>query len=634
MKSRLIYLVKIYLFMVFMLVIAKPVFMLCNHANQTFTGSDMLAVIGHGLSLDLSTALYLILFPFLVAFLSVWTWHWNPLRQILKIYYAVAAFVLSLAFVADTSLYKFWGFKLDASVIPYLSTPKEAFASVSVWNILLRILIIAVLTVIIYFILVWLTPQQKEHRRSIGFVSYSRRTTSSSRFSISPIKKIGQRLVATVVFLLMIPLIVIGLRGGLNVSTSNVGQVYFSQNQFLNHSAVNPFFSFVSSFGKTVTVKESKSQYNYFSEKDLKKQLAGLFDTRSVNPQMLLNTQRPNIVLIILEGCGSIFTEANNNGHVTPNLTKLMNEGVYFTSCIANSWRTDRGMVSILSGYPAFPDKSVMKMAQKCETLPSIARTLKDNGYTTEFMYGGDADFTNTRGYLTSTGYERIISEDDFTKEERGDSKWGVNDWVVLNKLHDNIVNNKPATGKPWFTTLLTLSSHEPWTVPMKKKFDDEILNAFYFTDICLGNFIKNLKKSSVWENTLVVIVPDHSIQYQDIDQTKKMRNRIPMIWTGGAVKKPARVGMACNQTDLAATLFGQMGIKHDEFTFSRDILSTNYKRQFAMNNWPEGFATYDASGFNVYDLKSNKVVVGTAGNAIETGKAVLQASEEDLCNR
>ena len=208
MKSRLIYLVKIYLFMVFMLVIAKPVFMLCNHANQTVTGSDMLAVIGHGLSLDLSTALYLILFPFLVAFLSVWTWHWNPLRQILKIYYAVAAFVLSLAFVADTSLYKFWGFKLDASVIPYLSTPKEAFASVSVWYILLRILIIAVLTVIIYFILVWLTPQQKEHRRSIGFVSYSRRTTSSSRFSISSIKKIGQRLVATVVFLLMIPLIV------------------------------------------------------------------------------------------------------------------------------------------------------------------------------------------------------------------------------------------------------------------------------------------------------------------------------------------------------------------------------------------------------------------------------------------
>ena len=52
------------------------------------------------------------------------------------------------------------------------------------------------------------------------------------------------------------------------------------------------------------------------------------------------------------------------------------------------------------------------------------------------------------------------------------------------------------------------------------------------------------------------------------------------------------------------------------------------------MNNCPEGFATYDASGFNVYDLKSNKVVVGTAGNAIETGKAVLQASEEDLCNR
>lgn len=627
--------VKIYIFMVLTLVIAKPVFMLCNHANQTFTGSDMLAVIGHGLSLDLSTALYLILVPFLVVFLSVWAWHWNPLRQILKFYYAIAAFVLSLAFVADSSLYKFWGFKLDASVLPYLTSPKEAFASVSVWYILLRILIIALLTVLIYFILVWLTPQQKEHRRSIGYVSYShRRSSSSNRFSISPIKKIGQRIIASVVFLLLIPLIVIGLRGGVSVSTSNVGQVYFSQNQFLNHSAVNPFFSFFSSFGKTVTKKETKSLYDYFGKKELKKQLQGVFDTRSIDSQMLLTNQRPNIVLVILEGCGSIFTEANNNGHVTPNLTKLTKEGIYFTSCIANSWRTDRGMVSILSGYPAFPDKSVMKMAQKCETLPSIARTLQQNGYSTEFIYGGDADFTNTRGYLTSTGFERITSENDFTKEERGDSKWGVNDWIVFNKLYERIVNDNPKSGKPWFTTMLTLSSHEPWTVPMKKKFDDEILNAFYFTDICLGNFIKNLKKSPAWENTLVVIVPDHSIQYQDIDQTKKMRNRIPMIWTGGAVKSALRIGMACNQTDLAATLFGQMGIKHDDFTFSRDILSTTYKRQFAMNNWPEGFATYDASGFHVYDLKSGKVVVGTDGDAIRTGKAVLQASEEDLCNR
>ena len=610
MKERIFYLIRIYVFMVLMLILAKPAFMLYHHANHPFTFGDVMQVIGHGITLDLSTALYLIIVPFLIILLSIWLWSWNGLYRLLKVYYVLAAFVLALAFVSDTSLYEFWGFKLDASVLPYLSTPKEAFASVSVWYLLIRGLVILLLTFIFYKIMVWLTPVQRERRRSISQIGYSRRSQRQhGLFFISPVKPIGTRLLSTLIGILLIPLFVVGMRGGTSVSTSNVGQVYFSQDQFLNHSAVNPIFSFLSSIGKTATAvktnKDEKGEYEYFSQKALKKQLKGIFDTQSVDP----------------------------------NLTKLMQEGVYFTNCVANSWRTDRGMVSILSGYPAFPDKSVMKMAQKCETLPSIARTLKANGYSTTFLYGGDANFTNTRGYLMSTGYEKIISEDDFSKKERGDSKWGVNDWVVFGRLLD-IIKEKTAaeqgesTANPWFTTMLTLSSHEPWTVPMKKKFDDPIFNAFYFLDICLGDFINKLKKTTAWENTLVVILPDHSVQYKDIDQTKPMRHMIPMIWTGGAVKTAKRIGMACNQTDLPATLFGQMGIKHDDFTFSRDILSKTYQRQFAMTNWTEGFATYDASGFNAYNLKSNQVVAGKDGEAIEIGKAILQITNEDLANR
>ena len=609
MKERIFYLIRIYVFMVLMLILAKPAFMLYHHANHPFTFGDVMQVIGHGITLDLSTALYLIIVPFLIILLSIWLWSWNGLYRLLKVYYVLAAFVLALAFVSDTSLYEFWGFKLDASVLPYLSTPKEAFASVSVWYLLIRGLVILLLTFIFYKIMVWLTPVQRERRRSISQIGYSRRSQRQhGLFFISPVKPIGTRLLSTLIGILLIPLFVVGMRGGTSVSTSNVGQVYFSQDQFLNHSAVNPIFSFLSSIGKTATAvktnKDEKGEYEYFSQKALKKQLKGIFDTQSVDPDTLLNTKRPNVLVIIMESCGSIFTEANGNGHVTPNLTKLMQEGVYFTNCVANSWRTDRGMVSILSGYPAFPDKSVMKMAQKCETLPSIARTLKANGYSTTFLYGGDANFTNTRGYLMSTGYEKIISEDDFSKKERGDSKWGVNDWVVFGRLLD-IIKEKTAaeqgepTANPWFTTMLTLSSHEPWTVPMKKKFDDPIFNAFYFLDICLGDFINKLKKTPAWENTLVVILPDHSVQYKDIDQTKPMRHMIPMIWTGGAVKTAKRIGMACNQTDLPATLFGQMGIKHDDFTF-----------------------------------KSKQVVAGKDGEAIEIGKAILQITNEDLANR
>ena len=129
MKERIFYLIRIYVFMVLMLMLAKPAFMLYHHANHPFTFGDVMQVIGHGITLDLSTALYLIIVPFLIILLSIWLWSWNGLYRLLKVYYVLAAFVLALAFVSDTSLYEFWGFKLDASVLPYLSTPKEAWSS-------------------------------------------------------------------------------------------------------------------------------------------------------------------------------------------------------------------------------------------------------------------------------------------------------------------------------------------------------------------------------------------------------------------------------------------------------------------------------------------------------------------------
>ena len=131
--------IRIYVFLVLVLILAKPIFMLYHQANHPFTFGDVMQVMGHGITLDLSTALYLIIVPFLLTLLSIWLWSWNGIFRLLKIYYVIIAFALSLAFVSDTSLYEFWGFKLDASVLPYLSTPKEAFASVSVWYLLVRV---------------------------------------------------------------------------------------------------------------------------------------------------------------------------------------------------------------------------------------------------------------------------------------------------------------------------------------------------------------------------------------------------------------------------------------------------------------------------------------------------------------
>lgn len=616
MLQRILYIIKVYVVFVLAFVLAKPAFMVYQTNAQPFTFGDVWQVIRHGLSLDLSTALYFILLPYLVVIVSVWWPSRKVLGSILKIYYAIAALVLSLAFVADTSLYEFWGFKLDASVLQFLDGTGHATDSVSTGFVIVRFVCFLAVAALLFFVL---SRIRKPFLATRTFAPSFPRTLENPRSS----------LLTTILFLLLIPLLVVGIRGGTSVSTTNVGQVYFSQNQFLNHSAVNPVFSFLASFGKSTN---DIPDYHFFPEEQLPR---NLFSTPQGSVSRCITTIQtpptpPNVLLIIMESCGGQFTELGGNAHVTPNLTRLAHEGIYFTRCYANSWRTDRGMLSIMSGYPALPKTSIMKMPSKVRTLPSIARTLQREGYKTAFLYGGDANFTNTRGYLLSTGVETIVSEDDFTSEQRGSSKWGVCDSIAFDRLYEMAVPYP----SPWFLTFLTLSSHEPWTVPMPTKFQDEKLNAFYYMDLCLGRFIERFRKTEAWNHTLVVIIPDHGIKYKDQDETKEIRSHIPMIWTGGVVDGPLRIDRLCNQSDLAATLLGQLRLKHDDFTFSRDILSPDYTHPFAMHTFPEGFSVVDSTGFNVYDLNSQKQTVGRSQNAIQLGKAVLQITADDLRNR
>lgn len=616
MLQRILYIIKVYVVFVLAFVLAKPAFMVYQTNAQPFIFRDVWQVIRHGLSLDLSTALYFILLPYLVVMVSAWWPSRKVLGSILKIYYAIAALVLSLAFVADTSLYEFWGFKLDASVLQFLDGTGHATDSVSTGFVVVRFVCFLAVAALLFFVL---SRIRKPFLATRSFAPSYPRTPENPRSS----------LLTTILFLLLIPLLVVGIRGGTSVSTTNVGQVYFSQNQFLNHSAVNPVFSFLASFGKSTN---DIPDYHFFPDEQLPR---NLFSTPQGSVSRCITTIQtpptpPNVLLIIMESCGGQFTELGGNAHVTPNLTRLAHEGIYFTRCYANSWRTDRGMLSIMSGYPALPKTSIMKMPSKVRTLPSIARTLQREGYKTAFLYGGDANFTNTRGYLLSTGVETIVSEDDFTSEQRGSSKWGVCDSIAFDRLYEMAVPHP----SPWFLTFLTLSSHEPWTVPMPTKFQDEKLNAFYYLDLCLGRFIERFRKTEAWNHTLVVIIPDHGIKYKDQDETKEIRSHIPMIWTGGVVDGPQRIDRLCNQSDLAATLLGQLRMKHDDFTFSRDILSPDYTHPFAMHTFPEGFSVVDSTGFNVYDLNSQKQTVGRSQNAIQLGKAVLQITADDLRNR
>lgn len=607
MKKRITFIIS-YFFIVFLLFVCqKPLFMLYNEAiDKGLSFNDFCQVMFHGMSLDATTAGYLAAFPFLCILVSIWLKKF-PLRKILLPYYIVISILISLVFVGDMALYPFWGFKLDASIFLYLDSPKEALASVSTGFVLLRVAIILLLVVFHVWLMRKVTPKR--------------------------LQAVSKRLAGTGGMILLGGLLFVVVRGGVTESTSNVGQVYFSNDQFLNHSAVNPNFSLLSSMGKS---KDFASEFNFFDESKRAQLFDGLYTTEDGDTVIsVLNTKKPNILIILMEGMGGVFVEPLGGlSDVTPNLNRLSEEGIFFTQCYANSFRTDRGTVCALSGYLGLPTASVMKIPAKSRTLPAISEELVKAGYTTDFLYGGDINFTNMKSYLLSKGYQKLTADTDFSLSEQTSNAWGVNDDITFEHLYNQLKDRKD---EPWMTTFLTLSSHEPFDVPYNR-LEDKIPNAFAFTDDCLGIFIEKLKQTPVWDNLLVVCIPDHGFRYpkEKVDRGGEF-SHIPMLWLGGAVKQPMKVDKIMNQTDMAATLLGQLGLDHSMFTFSRNVLGSAYTYPFSFHCHGGGFAFRDSTGVSAYDTKANQISFeepSTNEERLNRGKAILQSVYDDLGSR
>lgn len=622
MRKRLLFIVIVFIAWLPVFVIQKPVFMFYQHAlSEASTFTDYLQVMLHGLKLDCTIAGYLTALPLLLTLVSVWLpgpW----LKKTLKGYFLVTGILVSAIFAIDVALYGFWGFRLDATLFFYLQSPADAMASVPLGMFLFQLLVFALYAWGIYAWFKWIL----------------RFTPKKAKFAPTGLEQLGE----TLAIILLGGLLFIPIRGGVTTSTANVGMVYFSQNQFLNHSAINPCFSLVASLSKQ---QDFASQFDFYPEEKREAVFKTLIhrqdsicpaDSIPAEPARLLTTTRPNILIILMESFTANAIEAvGGEPGITPNLNRLSKEGVLFTHLYANSFRTDRGLVSVLNGYLAQPTTSIMKYPAKSQTLPSIAKSLGKEGYTADMLYGGDINFTNMQSYFYGSGYSRITADRDFPLTSRL-SKWGANDDITFSHLYEEI-KQRPADGKPWLSTFLTLSSHEPFEVPFHH-LDHPYLNSVAFTDSCIGSFIDKFKQLPAWKNTLVIFVSDHGYRYPaDVNEYELRRFHIPMLWTGGAITEPKVIDTYANQTDLAVTLLKQMGLPTEEFSFSKDILDPCVPH-YAFYTYNNGFGFIDESGATIYDNEGKKILLEEPKEGsearLEKGKVLLQTLYDDLGNR
>ncbi len=608
-KRKLLFLFAVFASTACLMALQKPLFLAWHAVGQSFSATDWWQVLRHGFLLDMTVAGYVTALPVLAVLLSLWVRlpeRWT--RRVLTGYFVVVSVVAAAIFAVDIALYEHWGFRIDATILIYLADPREALASVDFRLGVRQTLLFAVYAAAM-----------------IGIYSRAVRL-----FDGEPL---GWRraLPWSAGVLLLAGCDFLAIRGGLGTSPANISKVYFSSEMLLNHAAVNPVFSFLSSLGNRT---DYAAEYPFFDEETRARRFDALRGNRpDTHPDLrLLSVSRPNVVIIILESFArTIMDETVDDEPVMPHMQRLKREGLWFENFFANSFRTDRGEVAILSGFPAQTRISVMKLPAKSRNLPSVARSLAREGYATRFVYGGDLNFTNQASYMYATGWQQLFWQKDFAFDTPS-ADWGFDDHVMCEWFGEQVIAWS-ADEQPFLAGLLTLSSHVPFDVPYDK-FDDRQLNAMAFSDECVGEMIERWKASPAWDDLLVVLVADHGVPYPPtLSYNEPLRHRIPMIWTGGALAAPLIVEEYASQIDLCATLLGQLDIAHDDFDYSKDIFDPALPK-FAYYTFNDGFGVVDPSGEAIFDATSGQFGPCTSPPLADIGRTLLQTTYVDIGQR
>lgn len=611
MRQRLTAILSYTIFWLFFFAVARLFFIL-THPGEAFSFSlrELAGTFTHGIKLDLSATGYVLILPILLAIPGVWiTGRWY--RNFVKWYTYLLITLSSLIIVGDTFLYKYWGFRMDYTPLLYLKTPQDAAASVTTIQVLLFVLGVAGISV--SFILLYAKLIDR---------------------LFSSFERIRNWIPAVLFFTILFSSLIIPIRGGFGVAPINAGSVYFSENLFVNHVAINVVWNTGSSwFNK----KPLKNPYEFLDTTEAER-IIGELTAKSGEPERVINSTRPNILMILLESFGnSLVGPLGGDPLTTPRLNEYIKEGILFTNFYASGSRTDKALPAILNGYPAQPNTSIIKEPKKTQSLNGIPRILNEQGYNSSFWYGGDINFANFKSFVISSGFRQIITMENFNPEDYN-SKWGVHDHVLFKMLRDSM----QTVSEPFFRVVLTLSSHEPFEVPMEPVFEgkDDLTrfkNSVYYTDKTVGEFLDWAKQKSWWNNTLVILVADHCRRNSlDVLVYSEEIFKIPMLWLGGALSaQDLKIDKYGCQPDIAVTLLNQMGIKAD-FPFSKDLLNPA-SASFAFYAFNEGFAFITESTVLIYDHKLGKPVVNKGDNtnsAEISGKAFLQTVYDDYLKR
>lgn len=545
---------------------------------------EVLASFRYAFPLDVSAACYSCALPFLLMMIAYATQRkiWIKLVRIVVL---VFIFLHCAIAYGEAGLYTQWQSKLNYEALSHFAHPSEVFKTVSWWLVFLFIGCIVLSDLVFSVIyLKWVQP----------------RKIPASEKSLPARLMLGLGVLAVGGFVILT-----GMRGGWKRFPISESKAYFSLHAVLNDAAVNPAWGLLFNLKQHAKLK-NKNPYALYPGSVARAVADSLFHTPKDTTISVLTTTRPNIVFFILESWSADAIQNPEAQKIMPVFDSLMQQGIYFDHCYATGFISDQGVPGNLSAYPACYGYSICNDPRKTVHLPAINEVLaKAAGYHTGFIYGGQLDFGNIRGYIFNKKFDLVRDGMDFPSSVPRTSL-GIPDAVMA----DTVASLLKKVQAPFFYSWYTLSSHMPYDIPSTPVIrlgskEDAFLSSMHYADSAVGKLFEDIRNEPWYKNTLFVFVSDHSHDGQYIRPIQhKDRHRIPFLLYGDVIRPEWRgkvMHRIASQLDIVATLLAQMQLPHRQFPWSKDLFNP-YSPQFAAYNFPNGAGIVTPEGFAGFD--------------------------------
>ncbi|CCQ10593.1 Phosphoglycerol transferase I [Pseudoalteromonas luteoviolacea B = ATCC 29581] len=557
-----------------------------------FEGFDsFVKLIGSGFRIDLSSAAYLCAIPALLhPWISRTRFHFQW-SYLLKAWFFVCFIAIFFFELATPAFINEYGFRPNRLFIEYLAYPDEVTKMLVNGHLVTLLIVFALL----------LLPVKKLWQFSDRLVSNK---VDKVGFSVA------NRLLAC---LLLIVVISLSARGTLGHRPINPALVYFSTDPLVNSLTLNSTYSVAYALNQFGDEKNAAKLYGKM-ENDrvielVRQESKQPLDSFKNDNLPTLSKRSPsfkgrpkNLVIILEESLGAQYVSSLGGIPLTPEIDKLNQEGWAFKRLYATGTRSVRGIEAVITGFTPTPSRAVVKLDKSQKDFFTIASLLKENGYETQFIYGGESHFDNMKSFFLGNGFTDIVDFNDIENPQFVGS-WGASDGdlfnqadIELTKLHNE--------GKPFFSFIFTSSNHDPFEIPdgivtpiqyndkQLKQYDDKELlrhKAIQYADYALGQFIAKAKMQAYWENTIFLVVADHDARAMGKDLVPINNFHIPGVILNSG-KEPTLDKRIVSQIDLAPTLLSLMGIENISPMLGQDLTVPTASNR-AMMQYAENFA-------------------------------------------